>query len=103
MKEYLKMADAFDCELLIDCDCDDAIVDKQSFVVLESFDGSDVAKYAAHAINSHDELVAEVAKLTDLCERFSIFCEDVGEFMGSGRNANSVRNEYIEHKLSKAP
>ena len=57
MKEYLKMADVFKGELFIDCDCDDVIVDDLSLTVLESFSGADAAKFALHAINSHDELV----------------------------------------------
>lgn len=63
MKEYLKMADVFKGELFIDSDCDDVIVDDLSLTVLESFSGSDVAKFALHAISSHDELVAEVDRL----------------------------------------
>ena len=51
------MSDVFKGELSIDCDCDDVIVDELSLTVLESFGGSDLAKYALHAINSHDELV----------------------------------------------
>ena len=57
MQEYLKMSGVFKGELFIDCDCDDVIVDDLSLTVLESFGAADVAKYAAHAINSHDELV----------------------------------------------
>lgn len=57
MKQYLKMADVFKGELFIDSDCDDVIVDDLSLTVLESFSGSDAAKFALHAINSHDELV----------------------------------------------
>ena len=60
MKQYLKMADVFKGKLFIDSDCDDVIVDGLSLTVLESFSGSDAAKFALHAINSHDELVAEV-------------------------------------------
>ena len=63
MDKYLKMADVFKGELFIDSDCDDVIVDDLSLTVLESFSGSDVAKFALHAINSHDELVAEVERL----------------------------------------
>ena len=58
MGKYLKMADVFKGELFIDSDCDDVIVDDLSLTVLESFSGSDAAKFALHAINSHDELVA---------------------------------------------
>ena len=57
MKQYLKMADVFKGELFIDSDCDDVIVDDLSLTVLESFSGSDAAKFALHAISSHDELV----------------------------------------------
>lgn len=58
MKKYLKMSDVFKSELFIDSDCDDVIVDGLSLTVLESFSGSDAAKFALHAINSHDELAA---------------------------------------------
>ena len=63
MGKYLKMADVFNGELFIDSDCDDVIVDDLSLTVLESFSGSDAAKFALHAINSHDELVAVVERL----------------------------------------
>ena len=58
MEKYLRMSDVFKSELFIDSDCDDVIVDDLSLTVIESFGGSDVAKFAVHAINSHDELVA---------------------------------------------
>lgn len=65
MDKYLKMADVFSM----------GVVQEDSFLV--SNDGEDLAcficyldadrdlmaKYAAHAINSHDELVAEVDRL----------------------------------------
>ena len=57
MEKYLRMSDVFKSELFIDSDCDDVIVDDLSLTVLESFSGSDAAKFALHAINSHDELV----------------------------------------------
>ena len=60
MKKYLKMGDVFKGELFIDCDCDDVIVDELSLTVLESFGGSDLAKYALHAISSHDEIVSKL-------------------------------------------
>ena len=71
MKQYLKMADVFKGELFIDSDCDDVIVDDLSLTVLESFSGSDAAKFALHAINSHDELVAEVELLRDEVEHLN--------------------------------
>ena len=57
MEKYLMMSDVFKSELFIDSDCDDVIVDDLSITVLESFSGSDAAKFALHAIKSHDELV----------------------------------------------
>ena len=60
MKEYLKMSDVFKGVLFIDWDCDDVIVDELSLTVLESFSGADAAKFALHAISSHDELVSKL-------------------------------------------
>lgn len=77
MGKYLKMADVFKGELFIDSDCDDVIVDDLSLTVLESFSGSDVAKFALHAINSHDELVAEVERLRMSSELAIITLEEV--------------------------
>ena len=68
MKDYLKMADVFKSELFIDSDCDDVIVDDLSLTVLESFSGSDAAKFALHAINSHDELVVMNKELLEALE-----------------------------------
>lgn len=68
MEKYFKMSDAFKSELFIDSDCDDVIVDCLSLTVLESFSGSDVAKFALHAINSHDELVAMNKELLEALE-----------------------------------
>ncbi|MGL5219593.1 MAG: hypothetical protein ACRC8G_08965 [Plesiomonas shigelloides] len=62
MKEYLKMADVFPAELYTDDESGSLIVDDDG-VVLESFSGDKVADYTLHAINSHDDLVAEVERL----------------------------------------
>ena len=69
MKQYLKMADVFKGKLFIDSDCDDVIVDDLSLTVLESFSGSDAAKFALHAISSHDELVQMNQELLDIIRR----------------------------------
>ena len=71
MEKYLKMSDVFKSELFIDSDCDDVIVDCLSLTVLESFSGSDVAKFALHAINSHDELVAMNKELLEAMSEIS--------------------------------
>ena len=80
MKDYLKMSDVFKGGLLIDSDCDDVIVDDLSLTVLESFSGSDAANFALHAINSHDELVAEVERLRDMVIRMQTYLDMAGEY-----------------------
>ena len=77
MEKYLRMSDVFKSELFIDSDCDDVIVDDLSLTVLESFSGSDAAKFALHAINSHDELVAEIERLTKSAELAIMTLEEV--------------------------
>ena len=76
MKKYLRMSDVFKGELFIDSDCDDVIVDDLSLTVLESFSGSDAAKFAIHAINSHDELVAMNKELLAIVNNFHITEQD---------------------------
>lgn len=94
MKEYLRMDDAFDV----------GTEHRETEIERRVFDGvisKEEATYAAHAINSHDELVAEVELLRSLCDGFAFFCEEVGEFMGTGREANQYRNAYEEYKKEK--
>ena len=62
MKDYLKMADVFPVEIRTDDEIGSLICDEDG-IILESFSGDKVADYALHAINSHDELVAEVGRL----------------------------------------
>ena len=103
MGKYLKMADVFKGELFIDSDCDDVIVDDLSLTVLESFSGSDVAKFALHAINSHDELVAEVERLqAEIKEAFIDGCQAGWDMSGEGYNAEycstsdgKIREKFI--------
>ena len=63
MKQYLKMADVFPVEIRTDDESGSLICDEDG-VIIESFSGDKVADYTLHAINSHDELVAEVWRLT---------------------------------------
>lgn len=58
MKKYLKMSDVF----VVDGDADFAVLLPMS-VRPEYDDCVTPHDYATHAVNSHDELVAEVAKL----------------------------------------
>lgn len=77
MEKYLKMTDVFKKEVLVD--------NSTAYTLKERFDkfhrvaevnddtlmcsGTSVAEYAAHAINSHDELVAEVERLRDVISK----------------------------------
>ena len=58
MKEYLKMEDAFSCKVDPITDWDEHGHEVKWITLL-----SHQAEHAAHAINSHDELVAEVERL----------------------------------------
>ena len=94
MKEYLRMSDVFGvvgvkvregngrhvmCEdiLAANCFCEDS------------------AEYAAHAINSHDELVAEVERLRDAMSGLLSLTEHFAECGGWDVNA------YAEYKKAK--
>ena len=59
-KEYLKMADVFAGDLIAG---DDDLIRDEDGLIGDMLWPSDCVKYAAHAINSHDELVAEVGRL----------------------------------------
>ena len=66
-KEYLKMADMF--ELPVNDDDRKAAVDLFSHMVTTPYSVDytvTMSKYAAHAINSHDELVAENERLVSV-------------------------------------
>jgi hypothetical protein len=62
MSKYLKMADVFPVVIRTDDESGSLICDEDG-IILESFSGDKVACYTLHAINSHDELVAEVERL----------------------------------------
>jgi len=87
MKEYLKMSGYFIGSVTINADgqiCDD-----------KHFRGStDTAEdyYApiCHAINSHDELVAEVERLRAMVSRMQTYLDMAGEYPEKGSD-NPVR------------
>ena len=96
MEKYFKMSDVFKSELFIDSDCDDVIVDDLSLTVLESFSGSDVAKFALHAINSHDELVAMNKELLAVIERVIGSSEKFDKVMGTSEWADGYKQCAID-------
>lgn len=72
MKEYLKMSDVFGgevfysgCKVVMSGGAQSQYSD--AMLALDS----KKSEYAAHAINSHDELVAEVERLTKECNQLT--------------------------------
>ena len=76
MDKYLKMADVFPVEIRTDDESGSLICDEDG-IILESFSGDKVADYTLHAINSHDDLVAEVERLTKSAELAIMTIEEV--------------------------
>ena len=63
-KEYLKMTDAFRNEMRIVGDSNNMLADDVG-IIIGCYSGDVMAEYVLHAINSHDELVAEVERLRE--------------------------------------
>ena len=61
-KEYLKMEDMFHNEMHVVGDSNNMIADDVG-IIIGCYSGDMMAEYVLHAINSHDELVAEVERL----------------------------------------
>lgn len=66
-KEYLKMADVFRNEMRVVGDSSHMIADDLGLII-GCYSGDRMAEYVLHAINSHDELVAEVERLRNALE-----------------------------------
>ena len=75
MKEYLKMEDAFSRKVDPITDWDEHGHEVKWITLL-----SHQAEHAAHAINSHDELVAEVELLRDMVIRMQTYLDMAGEY-----------------------
>ena len=75
MKEYLKMEDAFSRKVDPITDWDEHGHEVKWITLL-----SHQAEHAAHAINSHDELVAEVERLRDMVIRMQTYLDMAGEY-----------------------
>ena len=75
MKEYLKMEDAFSRKVDPITDWDEHGHEVKWITLL-----SHQAEHAAHAINSHDELVAEVEMLRDMVVRMQTYLDMAGEY-----------------------
>ena len=79
MDKYLKMADVFPVDIRTDDESGSLICDEDG-IILESFSGDKVADYTLHAINSHDELVAEVERLRGMVIRMQSYLDMAGEY-----------------------
>ena len=75
-KEYLKMADSLVGEVFIDSDC---LLSKDLGEIADFQGYSKECRYIAHAINSHDELVAEVDLMRKMIFRMGMYLELSGE------------------------
>ena len=78
MDKYLKMADVFVGEYKPKRRIDVWPPSRYGETLIE-LSGSP-AQYAVHAINSHDELVAEVERLRDMVIRMQTYLDMAGEY-----------------------
>ena len=78
MKEYLKMADVFVGEYKPKRRIDAWPPSKHGETLVDI--SGKPAEYAVHAINSHDELVAEVERLRDMVIRMQTYLDMAGEY-----------------------
>jgi len=93
MKEYLKMSDVLDGLISVSCETIDNFTyygicgSNHSYYAKFDVNGK-AAKYTAHAINSHDELVAEVERLRDMVQdAFIDGCHAGWDMSAEGYNA----------------
>jgi len=98
-KEYLKMADVFDESvdaITTHYGITNAIVELSS-ATLGDFVTLTHAQYAAHAINSHDELVADVERLRGLLGEVFPYVKDVKTW-GRQYESDLVKKVQLEIK-----
>ena len=100
MKKYLKMSDVFNRGVLHD-DGSTFIRDScASGIAWFNYDAIDdktqAAKYAAHAINSHDELVAMNKDLLEVIERVIGSSNEFDKIMGTSEWADGYKQCAID-------
>ena len=79
-KEYLKMADVFRDEMRVVGDSSNMIADDVG-IIIGCYSGDKMAEYVLHAINSHDELVAEVERLRCMIDGLEREYENIIEML----------------------
>lgn len=82
MDKYLKMADVFKTAVVARRNDDAMTLNDGAFggFELSEFYNMDECQYAAHAINSHDELVAEVEKLRMMIKECYPYIKDKADW-----------------------
>lgn len=87
MKEHLKMTDMF-CGIEATRRGNELVCGD---VLFAKFVDGDECEYAVHAINSHDDLVAEVERLRGMVIRMQTYLDMAGEYPEK-ESDNPVRN-----------
>ena len=82
-KQYLNMADVFRNEMRIVGDSNNMIADDVG-IIIGCYSGDMMAEYVLHAINSHDELVAENERLRTALECATNHFPDTAEMVQDG-------------------
>lgn len=83
MKEYLKMSDVFAGKVKDGLTVNGPSIHGENHAFYGNMKDRDCAVYAAHAINSHDELVAEVERLSGIIERAILSSNDLASMCAS--------------------
>lgn len=95
MKRYLKMADVFDLPVSADLyRVDFAVISDDKDSIVGGFGVDGMSGAAAHAINSHDELVKMNQELLAALE------QSVGLMVHFGDAYGCVPSNYIEYKAA---
>ena len=94
MKDYLKMADAFESSCNVPVFNDDEMYCGDSFIA--EFNSRKSALMAAHAINSHDELVQMLAVMAELVGKMNCYCHQ------AGASANKNSENPVESWMAEA-
>ena len=82
-KHYMKMADEFRNEMRVVGDSNNMIADDVG-IIIGCYSGDVMAEYVLHAINSHDELVAENERLRTALECATNHFPDAAEMVTDG-------------------
>ena len=94
MKEYLNMSDIFGDIAVKVRDSNGRHVMCEDILAANCF-CTDSANYIAHAINSHDDLVAEVERLRDMVIRMQTYLDMAGEYPEK-ESGNPVRRRLFD-------